>query len=1426
MRTGGTAAGLISFEALDLLGRQMQPFVEERVALRFGPRWRSMLLRGRQLPGDPAWQLLQLTTAWDAFHDALPPSFTEAEKHVVRAHASELLDYRNKIDHHDLSEGPALALRVIDLVARLLDAFGLRAGSAQGELERLRVEAARLMSGGAPAAALAQLRAEYLEGVLAATAYLDLRGIARPDLTDIGRLSFTGVFVPPALVAIDESEMSSGAGLETAVGDDDADVVTPDGLTGVPRAVILGAPGAGKTTVLRYLARTAVLAPDAAARLPIFCPAPRFADALRSDPLLTLRRYASSMLSDEYGEVLAEALAQGDAFLLIDGLDEVADDGLRLRVVDALDEFARANPAVRVLAASRPTGYRSGQLGTSFDTYKIVPFDEERIKTFVTRWHGAVTSSDDPPESHVDDLLARLAEHPRLRELAGTPLLLTMIALAWLTGGQLPAREVDLLRLATDTLLREWPLRRLKRALDEHDMLAVLEPVAHDLIAAGQSVVRRRDLAVRLEERAVAVTGEDRKAAVGSALETIDVVERATGFFALVGRDGAEPLYGFVHRAFAEYLAARYLADRWAAGSLDLRPYLHRRRWLEVLRLVAEQVDGWGEASASRFVGDILSTALPLEPHLGSNRRFAAYLIGVAGLHVRPATLHALATQLVVDFLDPRLDVFRRATAVRLRLLGKDRCGPAYALIASDEPTSPSTAARRVLLRWFLEPTPERLAAVLAAAPDLAATYAPVGGPPAREIAAEIPGVVDDPNLEEEGPVLIDLGPLGLRDGFTIATEEGEAFLAAAGVEVISIADLAERAASRESIERWWALLPPSADDEAAEAEAWLGLCERFPSPSVLNAVEFASVSKWFGVSLAHAAPSHPAGFLTHLETAGVPFGPLAPWLGPLRAIQACPDPTLRERGHRLVVTAVGNAMKVSQYADPQLEDLLAADSRVWFEVFLALSLDRLPPPELQPADGSAPFGSARAQAAASADSWLRLAACDSVITLDTEVGPSGDRVPLPWDAALEPIRPLLADPDPNVRGAAARAVAIAKGSDGAFAVLRPDLLTGIAEHEARDPRVTDLLLYRLASRMPDVPESERGAWADAIGRLVAHLEHRSAETGDYGPLRLEADVLLEAVLIRSLDSDLVPPRLWASRLLRGLDRILAAGPALSRALATPDPDLQRAAARAFQAVDFEDHGWIGDALLDFLPVADVWSAVLFGQALGRCCCLLKSWATRKRARRAIGLTSSDWVTRDCSGRLVGKTCAVPTFVTDRQVRYHGRQRRRERREGIALEADEGHASHAGISLEYLRDGRDGDARRVRERVTVGACADGRQSQASGASIRGDCESRPVRGGQKRFLTMRAVAPGRADSVDDPPAGQTASACHDRGPSRRSAREADAQLLHDRRTSRGVDGTVHAAAAAAEATVRRVADRVSRCPSDIALNHRECRAPY
>ena len=395
--------------------------------------------------------------------------------------------------------------------------------------------------------------------------------------------------------------------------------------------IILGDPGSGKTTFLKCLALK--LARGEAEELglgpplPVLVPLSAYATALAEKDVRLddfIADYLCAQLPDlPVDEMLAAALEQGRALVLLDGLDEVRELGLRHTVVDRVVDFYSYHRRAgnKFAVSSRLVGYREVRpTAEGLVECTLVDFGEGEIEAFVDKWTAAIERAargetdfaEEEAERERGELLDAIGRNPGVRGLAANPLLLTILALMKRQGVTLPERRVQLYDQYVRTLLSSWNLARglgrpPMRDLDVVQTVRILAPLAlwmHEQ-SAGVGLVKQEELKRELARIYTQQGEEDAERAVGQFLE--DVREHA----GLLLERGAGQ-YGFIHLTFEEYLAAVGLA-RLGQGNIEpvvqlLSDHVGDPAWREVALLTIGYlgiVQQWEEV-ASGVVGGLL----------------------------------------------------------------------------------------------------------------------------------------------------------------------------------------------------------------------------------------------------------------------------------------------------------------------------------------------------------------------------------------------------------------------------------------------------------------------------------------------------------------------------------------------------------------------------------------------------------------------------------------------------------------------------------------------------------------------------------------------------------------------------------------------------------------------------------------------------
>ena len=119
-------------------------------------------------------------------------------------------------------------------------------------------------------------------------------------------------------------------------------------------------------------------------------------------------------------------LEDGEALILLDGLDEAPDPRRRAEVVTLIEAVARAYRGWPLVVTSRPAAYRDKAVLSGFSHSTIEALDQNAIHGFLTRWSQALfPNQPSQAEAHRQALQAALEARREIRRMARNTVMLT-----------------------------------------------------------------------------------------------------------------------------------------------------------------------------------------------------------------------------------------------------------------------------------------------------------------------------------------------------------------------------------------------------------------------------------------------------------------------------------------------------------------------------------------------------------------------------------------------------------------------------------------------------------------------------------------------------------------------------------------------------------------------------------------------------------------------------------------------------------------------------------------------------------------------------------------------------------------------------------------------------------------------------------------
>ena len=314
------------------------------------------------------------------------------------------------------------------------------------------------------------------------------------------------------------------------------------------RLLIIGESGSGKSTLLRQFAHKEAgrlkyqTFENATGQTPIIVELWRFAsDRSLWDLICASVGRSQAGISNEE---LRNAIHQGYAVLLLDGLDEVASD-LRKACLAQIANFSEDHPAGGLVVTSRPFPHPPDD----FHLLTLASLTDQDIEEALLRQFGSVKAFRSKFEPHSPASFVESGLRPAVKAICRRPLTLGLI-LTLLENGEPLSGSLFATYERIASLLFDWELR--KGNLDSH--LAItqsLEEVAYPM-ASREHAISATDVAKLIRQVVIAATPRGDWQSIYRVMLSSGIIE-----------DFGGTLF-FSHRSFQEYFAAKRILSSQA----------------------------------------------------------------------------------------------------------------------------------------------------------------------------------------------------------------------------------------------------------------------------------------------------------------------------------------------------------------------------------------------------------------------------------------------------------------------------------------------------------------------------------------------------------------------------------------------------------------------------------------------------------------------------------------------------------------------------------------------------------------------------------------------------------------------------------------------------------------------------------------------
>lgn len=400
-------------------------------------------------------------------------------------------------------------------------------------------------------------------------------------------------------------------------------------ISNYSKLMVLGKPGAGKSTFLQHIAIRCNRGQLRQDRVPIFIRLKTFYDDAEDRKNFSLIDYLKQEFADSginELSVIENMLRHGRTIILLDGLDEVPDSNNN-KVVEAINRFTERYYRNQFIITCRIAAQKYRFSG--FTYIEIADFDLEQIKVFAKKWFFSVEKKSTlEAKNKADKFIERLesTENQQIRELAVTPILLNLICIVFQANLKFPSNRAMLYEEGLEILLNKWDdSKRIKRDkiyrnLSLDHKIELLSQIAAISFEQNRYFFGQDEVQQSIEDYLFSLPDAPKIRTLSfkqNSKTVLKSIETQHGL--LIER--ARRIYSFSHLTFQEYFTARNIVSSFdPQNSEKTFGNIIKRSWREVFLLAVGMVSNGDELLllVKRKIDDFLASDYELQQLLES----------------------------------------------------------------------------------------------------------------------------------------------------------------------------------------------------------------------------------------------------------------------------------------------------------------------------------------------------------------------------------------------------------------------------------------------------------------------------------------------------------------------------------------------------------------------------------------------------------------------------------------------------------------------------------------------------------------------------------------------------------------------------------------------------------------------------------------
>ena len=367
-------------------------------------------------------------------------------------------------------------------------------------------------------------------------------------------------------------------------------------LAECPSFAVVGGAGSGKSTLLHVLAiayaedRVESLYGLKESRLPLFF---NLKDFSEPKPLPSILADSLNSSGCKYckTEFIETQLKSGRCIVLLDGLDETADDLRKKEIIPWIDKSMAAYPHNRYIISSREPEWGEREI-PGLPKISIRELSWPQIQSIISKWEAKIhgdsyyndsayshrSYSQQPSLSHLLDE----KENSEARKLAESPLFLTLMIILNDNGISIPIRKHELYTTFINVLLNEWEdsknitlIQMSELAREIEYLMNFFSKLSLFLLENSHESIDLKNTSIRnkCEELLIEITGRDQ----GNPKLFLDNIYKRTGLINKI----SDSKYLFIVRGFHEFLTAYAIANY--SSKYTILKYFNDESWFETI---------------------------------------------------------------------------------------------------------------------------------------------------------------------------------------------------------------------------------------------------------------------------------------------------------------------------------------------------------------------------------------------------------------------------------------------------------------------------------------------------------------------------------------------------------------------------------------------------------------------------------------------------------------------------------------------------------------------------------------------------------------------------------------------------------------------------------------------------------------------------